>query len=238
MYRVSLSILILIVFCSTQAFAQEYVKEEESEDNRPQKIGIRIGLTNSTFKQEGFQNIRSQSGIQGSIYYRMQLNKTFHLMPEMVASFRGANFNNTANDLSYKKIGLFYLDLPLHLMVAVDREKKHHVYFGPMLSHLVRPSLFLSRDVYPTFTNLPFRKWDVGVSFGYHFNTRLVGINVGYRLGLLNISQGNWAEHPTPGTRGNAISNPNGDIYLYEILPDLSGVRNVFNRALEVSLYF
>lgn len=227
--RLVFALLCLVPLLSQGQF---YRQDEDEEPGRfAQKLGVKIGLTNSWLVSDGLQNGRSQIGLQGAAYYRIKLREKFQLHAELGAAYRGSRFSNSPTQ--YSRLGLFYLELPLYAMIPLDKKEQHFIMAGPIVSHLVRPAFFVGNELYPTFTDLPLRKFDYLLGAAYHFSTEFVGIQIAYKYGLNNISKGDWTRHPTPGSGGS-----NGKLYLFEVTPSLGNISRITNQSIEISLYF
>jgi hypothetical protein len=213
--------------------SQHYRDDEDNDPTvLPQKLGIKIGVCPSWINAPEMHNGRYQLGLQGGFYYRVHLNrkKNYHLHTEFTANFRGARFNN---DDGYTRLGLFYLDLPVYLMYSFDSKHDRNLMIGPVFSHLVRPTMFLGNELFPTFTDLPFKKFDVSIGAAYLRSFELIGLSLGFKYGMLNIVKSNLAEFGTPGGGGS-----NGWLYLKDVKPSLVPVKTITNLSFELSLYF
>ena len=225
----------LLLFASSLTFAQQYRKSEDDNPNqRAQKVGVRIGIGTSWLKAPELRDGSPQVGVQGAIYYRMNFGKRLNLQAEFGAAYRGQNFPFSDDDPGnyYTKLGLFYLEMPLLALVALDENQKHNLMVGPVVSYLVKPSLFIRRDYYPAFTVLPIKKWEFGVSAGYLLSTKYIGLYAGMKIGLNNLA-GDFANYDIARDSGNESPQK-----LSEVTPSLSTVKTLFNRTFELSLYF
>lgn len=229
------------MFLAAAVQGQHYQKDEEAKPGaKPQKVGVRIGLGTYWLKAPEMRDGRSMTGIQGAVYYRVGLSSRFNLNIEAGACYRGSKFpvDNKDTGFVYSRLGLFYLEVPVLAMIPVDKNKKHMLVFGPTVSYLVKPALFVGSDkqngngYYPTFTNLPMNRWEFGAALGYMLNTKYVGLYIGYKHGLTNIA-GDFANANPKRDFGNAAPAT-----LNEVSPSLRTVRSMYNRSIELSLYF
>lgn len=212
--------------------SQHYRKDEEDDPNAlPQKLGIKIGISPTWVNAPGMVNTRTQVGLQGGFYYRINLNrKNIHLHTEVTANFRGARFDNGKE--GYSRLGLFYMDIPVYLMISFDKKQDHNLLFGPVFSHLVRPTLFVYDDPLPRFSDLPLKRYDIAAGLTYIRSFELIGLSVGFKYGLSNIVKSSFAEFGTPSSSGTKA------IYLKDIQPSLAPVNSIKNLGFEFSLYF
>lgn len=228
------------MFLAAAASGQHYQKDEEAKPGaKPQKVGVRIGFGNHWLNAPEMRESNSLRSIQGAIYYRVGLTKRFNLNIEAGACYRGARFAENSQDTGYvySRLGLFYLELPVLAMIALDKKDKHMLVFGPTLSYLIKPSLFIGYQPDghfqpPIFTELPIKRWDFGAAVGYMLNTKYVGLYVGYKHGFSNIA-GDFANTNPRRDFGN-----NSPTTLFEVSPSLRNVQSIFNRSIEISLYF
>lgn len=224
--------LVLFLATSVLANAQHYRKDEDAKPgSKPQKIGVRIGLASSWLKAPEMRKGTPQVGVQGAIYYRLGLSSRFHLNTELGACYRGANYSDDTGSY-YSRLGLFYLELPVLAMFSLDKGQNHNLLVGPSFSYLVKPSLFIRTDYYPAFTELPIKKWEVAAAIGYMYSTKYVGLYVGYKHGLNNLA-GDFANYEAKRDSGNETP-----AFFSEISPSLKNVKTLFNRSIEISLYF
>lgn len=227
-----IAISLICFFSPLAALAQQYQDDENDNDKFiPHKVGIKVGIAPSWLNAPGMPNQRYQIGLQGGFYYRVNFNKKrLHLQTELSAAFRGAKFNN--KETEYRRLGLFYMDLPVYLMYSFDDDHKRNILFGPMLSYLIRPSLYIGNELYPTFTNMPLKKFDFSLALAYLKSFDKIGLSAGFKYGLLNISKGSFETHPEPGAGGSHV------VYLREVKPDLSSANTIKNLSVELSLFF
>lgn len=213
------------------ANSQHYRKDEEDDPNSlPQKLGIKIGISPTWIDAPGMENIRTQVGLQGGFYYRINLNrKKVHLHTEVTANFRGARFNN--NDSGYSRLGLFYMDVPIYFMMSFDSKHDQNLLFGPVFSYLIRPTLFEGPDPLPRFSDLPIRRFDISAGITYIRSFEVIGLSLGFKYGLYNIVKSSFVEYGTPSSSGDFK-------YLRDVKPSLAPVHSIKNLGFEASLYF
>lgn len=234
----SIAFIVFYMFLISGLQAQHYRKDEVEPDSRPQKVGVRIGFGNYWLRAPEMRDGSPQFGVQGAIYYRIALSKRFDLNTELGACYRGSKFPVGDNDTGYvySRLGLFYMELPVLAMISLDEKKNHILVVGPTLSYLAKPSLFIGTDYlssyYPTFTRLPLNRWEVGAALGYMFSSKYIGLYIGYKHGLTNVA-GDFSNADYPRDAGNRSPQS-----LFQVSPSLRNVKNIFNRSIEVSLYF
>jgi hypothetical protein len=211
--------------------AQKYRKDENTDpDLKPQKVGVRAGTSTGWLHAPDLMNGKTQLGLQGAIYYRINLQDRLHLQAEFGAAYRGSRFTN--GETGYSRMGLFYIDLPVYAMLSLDKKQNSNLLIGPVVSYLLRPALYLGNEVYPSFTNLPIKKMDYAIAVSYLISTEVVGIQISYKHGLSNISRSFDLHTPADGQSGAAAK------YLDEVTPSLKNVNSIFVRSIELSLYF
>lgn len=226
--------LFILLFSVLSTEAQLYQKDEEDlPDSRPQKVGVRLGLGRNWLYAPEMEQGNGQFGLQGAVYYRLALNKRVDLNFELGGSYRGSRFSpKDTTGYYYSRLGLFFLDLPVQAIISLDKGKKNNLMFGPRVSYLLKPSLFVREDYFPTFTNLPIKKWEFSGCFGYMYNTQLVGFYIGYKHGFSNLA-GDFARFNITRDLGTAMPYE-----FHDIKPSLETVKNLFTRSFEISLYF
>lgn len=223
-------LLALLIALPGMLSAQKY--NQETDDFDPQapkkdKFGIRVGLTFSSLLSDELENTTINRGYQGAFYYRVNLFKNFHLNPEFGASIRGAKFKNA--DTGYTHISLLYFDFSLLGMINLNSRNDHTIIIGGQVSRLMRSSLFLGDEPYPSYLQLPFKTWDYYAVAGYHFNLQYIGFQVCLRYGLRNIA----GDFQNFNRQSQNNSSQFGDVR-----PSLRGVRDVRNLSVDLSLYF
>lgn len=226
-----LVVIVYLLLAPLTLLAQQYHKEEgDDPSKRKQKVGVKIGFCESWVNGNTLQNMRPQTGIQGGVYYRININNSLNLQTELDASYRGARFNN--GELGYSRLALFYIDLPVYLMVNFKGNNKSNLFFGPQLSYMVRSSLFLGNEYFATFSELPLRQFDFAAAAGFHQNFDILGLQLAFKYGLRNIAR-NFNNYPIPGK-----SATNGDIPLNDVQPSLRQLTSLRNFSVEFSLSF
>lgn len=224
----------LLLFASSVT-AQQYQKDEEDDPTRrPQKLGVRIGFGTYWLNAPEMRKGSAQLGVQGAIYYRMAFGKKLDINLELGACYRGSRFpfSETDTGFYYTRLGLFYMEMPLLAMVSLDKKKQHVLMFGPSVSYLLKPSLFIRNGYYPDFTQMPIKKWELSACLGYMMSFNYIGVYFGYKHGITNIA-GDFANQDFPRDSGNALPQN-----LSEVSPALKDVKSIFNRTFEISLYF
>ncbi|MDX5321222.1 MAG: PorT family protein [Bacteroidota bacterium] len=235
----SLFILFSLLLFAGSISAQQYRKDEEDDPNsRAQKVGVRIGIGNYWLQAPEMKKGNPLIGVQGAMYYRIAFGKRFDLNVELGANYKGSKFPINANDTGqvYSRLGLFYGEMPILGMISLDKKKQHILMLGPTVSYLIKPSLFIGStyisSYYPTFTTLPLKRLEFAATLGYMFSSEYIGLYIGYKHGLTNIA-GDFANANIPRDSGNAAPRT-----LNDVSPSLSGVKSIFNRSIELSLYF
>lgn len=230
-----LTLLFFLFFIFNGLQAQQYSKDEETKPGeKPQKVGVRIGFGDYWLKAPELRKGKAQLGVQGAVYYRIGLTPRFDLNIELGACYRGSKFPYTKEDTGnyYTRLGLFYLEVPIQAIIALDKDKKNNLVIGPTLAYLMKPALFIRNEYYPTFTELPMKRLEIGFCIGYLASFKYVGLYLGYKHGLTNLA-GDFANSDILRDAGNASPRS-----LKEVDPSLSNVKSIFNRSFEISLYF
>jgi len=227
-------LVILLLFIPLLSEGQLYREDARPEPGKAwQRVGVKAGIGISTISSDGFKNPIPQVGVQGGLYYRISLSKRFHFQPELSAAYKGAKFDGE-NDtgFNYTRLGLFYMDLPLYLVMSLDDKGKHNLMVAPTVSFLMRPNLYINKEYYPTFTTLPLKRFTYGVTAGYMFSLGSIGFQVAAKFDLVSIA-GDFETFNTPGDGGSS-----GTLQLRELNPPLTKVDRLLNRSIELSLYF
>ena len=180
-----------------------YGQVESTSDN---KIGIKTSINLSTIRGTELENPRLKFGYTAGAYYQHFLNKKWNLYTEFVGNFKGSNFKNDIDE--YRRISLFYVDIPLMLMYHLDDEKKQSVLLGPYASYLGLSSLYVGSQRKAELSNIALKPMDFGVAGYYHLNGKFTTLQVGVKFGLYNINNGINFDDIKPETGKNGtISN-------------------------------
>lgn len=202
--KYGLFILVLLMFF--QSKAQLYQNKEKYH------VGIKAGIGPTTLTGSELKNNRTKVGFQGGFFYRHTLGKNFHFQSELLASYKGARFDNGPG--TYQRINLLYADAPQLLMVDVSKKQnKHLVILGPQLSVLLNSEMYVDGAFKAKQRDLGLTATDFFAVAGYQFNGYYNGIQVALRYGLRNINNNLYFKdvEPITGT-GKSIKNFGVDI--------------------------
>lgn len=138
--------------------------------------------------------------------------------------FRGGNFaNGDSGNTAYTRIGLISTDLPLLLNYRLGRPG-HGYYkclqFGVVGSFFLKSIVYQGYDKIPaqrenylkTWKNLPLKPYDLQAVIGYQKRGQIVGWQMGFKLGIMNINQNFYLKDMIPVTgTGKKIATWNLD---------------------------
>jgi hypothetical protein len=210
--------------------AQKYNQELDDFDpgtKRQDKFGVRLGFGFNTLMSPQLVNSKTTRGYQGAFYYRVNLFKGFHLNPEFGASIRGSRYNNGTS--GYTQISLLYFDFSLLGMIQLDRKYNNNLVLGMQASRLMRSSVFVGKEPYPAFLQLPFKNYDYAAVVGYHFNLQYVGFQLSLKYGLRNVAK-DFSMYNKKSL--------NTSLEFVDLKPSLRNVNNIRNISVELSIYF
>ncbi len=192
-------VLILLVF-SIPVFAQTdstSTNEEDDDDegvlvkhnmNEQHKFGLKLGVGFCTVTGEEMSNPRPLVGISGSVYYRYKLNEKLAIQPEAGIGLRGSNFNN--NNGEYSKLRLYYFDMPMLMVYAINEPKTTHIIGGLQYARLLNASIYVEPNSVAEGTPPALIKNDWSLLAGVQFYGGIVGFQCLLKYGLVNINDG------------------------------------------------
>lgn len=219
--------LLLYVTAAGQKYNQE-IDDYAPDAKRKDKFGIRVGVGITRLNSPQLVNTKVSHGYEGAFYYRVNLFKGFHLNPELGASIKGSRFANS--NVDYTQISLFNFDGALLGIIQLDPSFNHNLVVGVQASRIMRSSMFIGPEQFPSYLQLPFKKWDYAAVLGYQFNTQYVGFQLALKYGFRNIA-GDFYNF-------NKVSSNNNGQQFVDVTPSLRNVKDVKNFSVELSMYF
>jgi len=161
------------------------------EKNAKGRVGMKMGFGISSMKGEELENYRPYFGYQFGITHNIKLSKRLKFRYELIADLRGSKFK-VLGDSTYNKISTMYLNLPVEFGYTYRKTKKaeSEFYVGFQTSRLLVSRIFKGVDLRPTETDLPFKKFDYGITFGHIWNKKNWGFKIGIYSGLADINDG------------------------------------------------
>lgn len=212
--------------------AQLYRKSDLDPDERPKRVGIRAGLATNWLTSDILPKSVPMYGVQGGVYFRLKLGGRFHYQTELAASFKGSKYDYSDTGYYYNRLGLLYIELPQYLLINLDKEEKHNLMLGGSFNYLIRPSLFVTNELFPSFDKLPIKNYEVSLNVGYFLNFGMVGLQVAYHHGITNIDEP--FENFTKGT--NNGTHPG--LSLKDVHPSFENITRINTHSVHLSLYF
>ena len=169
--------------------------------NTDYKLGIKTAINLSTFSGTELENPRLRFGYSAGAYFWVKLNKNYRFQSELLANFKGSNFNNA--DDEYSRITTFYMDLPL--LFGYEVAENQLIYIGPQLGYLALSSMYIGKLAKPHENGLPLKPFSIEACAVYQSNGKLMGLQGGVKLGLLNINDGINFVNVNPPTGNNGV---------------------------------
>jgi hypothetical protein len=202
------------------------------------KLGVKFTMGGHSFLGTAFDNSRPLYGFGAGIYNIIDLNKNknLKLQWELNLTFKGSKFGK-ANDTSFSKISLAYLELPVYFSIELYNNPKKqpmHLLLGGQFGYLFRSSINKSYGKFGEVkTDLPFKKLDLAPAIGIRKEIGSgMSIQLCAKLGMLNIYSDVFRERTV---NPSSVSN-----YDYrDITPHFKdGTHSVRNMSFELSFMF
>jgi len=216
-------LLILLLFCSFTLFSQDENDEgfEAFAYNPKSKFGIRLGLGRSNFVTQNFLNPTALIGYTAGFYHHMRLADKHNFYYELGARFSGSNFNTSPDSITYSRVSLFYLELPVCYMFNISNNdyKPIFIMLGGGGRLLIKSSMLLGPDPIPKYFNLPLKRGDLFLMGGIHSFFGGMGLQLTAKIGLTDINKREWRGFET-------------------VKPSLDRNLPVRNFAIEMALIF
>lgn len=224
------------------SMAQRYNQDDASGDERPRKLGVRLGMGFSTIRSAplpaneridslpaiGFTNTFFDFGYSASAYWRTRLGKQFHLQAEAGGTMKGARFRNDETD--YSRITLLYIDVPVYAMFDIAKNNRLVLLLGPQTSFMVNSQMFIDNEPVASFIKLPMKTIELLAVGGIQYNGSLVGIQLTGKVGLTDIN-GGWQTWDTDRAGGTGVSPD-------QITPSIRNVGRISNFSIELAICF
>ncbi len=223
---------IFMLLFSQLCSAQLYRKSDLEPDERPKRVGIRAGLATNWLSSDILPKSVPMFGVQGGVYFRLKLGGRFHYQTELAASFKGSKYDYSDTGNYYTRLGLLYIELPQYLLINLDKDEKHNLMVGGSFNYLVRPSLFIANELFPSFDDLPVKSYELSLNLGYFLNFGMVGLQVAYHHGITNIDE------PFENFQKGSNNGTNPGISLDNVHPSFKDVTRINTHSLHLSLYF
>lgn len=178
-------IILLGLLCVQQSYAQDYLDGEKF------RVGLKAGPNFGMLLGTALTKPIVDNGFNGGLYYKNKLKNGFHFQTEISPSIRNTKFSNTS-DTGYTKISLFYIDFAQILVKdLVKGSHTHCAIAGIQPSVLIQSWLYNSYYLLsPASRDIKLNGMDVFVLVGYHYNSRVYGIQSVFKIGLTNINRG------------------------------------------------
>jgi hypothetical protein len=156
--------------------------------NEQTKLGVKLGSGVSTLLGNELSNPRPTYMLSGGAYMRYRFSKHWSIQPEANVSLRGSNFSNGADQ--YESIRIYYIDLPVLIMMGFDEKNQKNILAGVQYSRILNSSLYVSGASLPENTSPALKKDDVMGVLGAQFHTPYVGFQLVAKYGFIDINNG------------------------------------------------
>jgi hypothetical protein len=210
--RVLIVILVLLGYYIPKAKGQFY------KDKEDYKLGMTFGVSPSqTFGTE-LKNPVLKMGIQSGIYYRARLGGRLHSQVELNAALRGSKYNHDIDD-QYVQLNLVQLELPLQIMIDLEKkQEKHFAVVGLVPIYILQSEFYIHPE--PTarneFRNIGINPLDIALLLGYQANTYYTGLHASVQFSLTDLNKGLFLEDVYPVTGlGGSIQSFSLNLKLY-----------------------
>lgn len=181
--------LIYLLLCFS-AFAEG----QSYKDNEKFKLGITGGFNLTTVAGTELIKPLPKTGFTIGMYYRHQLSNNLHSLIEAKTTFKGSRFKASLAD-DYERLDLVYIDLPLQLMIDLNKKNEHLIFFGPQFSALINSRMFTHQYIKGPSSQATYLHQDIDLNvfdmagvIGYQYNGYYMGFHAALKGGLLNIN--------------------------------------------------
>lgn len=191
--------IVLIIILSSAL----HLSAQETSKPASYKLGIKTAVNLSTLLGSEFENPTPRFGYTAGAYVYTAINKKWQFQTELLANFKGSNFKNDLED--YTKISTFCIDMPVMLGYRLN-EGRNAVLFGPQFSYLSLSSMYIGSNAKAYINDIGLDPFGLDACVMYQVNGKVVGFQMGVKLGLLNINNGVNFENINPPTgKGGTI---------------------------------
>ncbi|MES2779607.1 MAG: outer membrane beta-barrel protein [Bacteroidota bacterium] len=156
--------------------------------NEQLKVGIKFGSGVCTLLGNELANPRPSYMLSGGAYLRYRFKRHWFIQPEACITYKGSNFNN--GTAQYQSVRMYYIDVPVLLMLGLNDENTSNVFVGLQYSRLLNASLYLKDAPLPESTAPAIKKDDLAAVLGTQFHTPFVGFQIAVKYGLIDINNG------------------------------------------------
>lgn len=179
-------IFLVLMICSTSAFAQRYA------------IGLKGGINFSNFTGGNFGTVKKNAltGFYGGGFVNFGLGDNVSIQPEVLISTQGASIDSTLGGSNNWK--LTYINVPI--MVKLKTDRGFYVEAGPQAGFKISSSV-------PNQTINDFAKGldlSIGAGLGYDGKSGF-GIGVRYMAGLTTVGNFNASQGIDPDFRNSVV---------------------------------
>ncbi len=193
MKKILLTALLAVGMCCT-AIAQDDKK------NTPIKFGVKAGINLANASGNGIdlftdgEKSDSKLGITIGAFLEYEISEKFSIQPEIFYSQQGFKKNISNSDEFTLKLD--YINIPI--LAKYNASDNFSFLLGPQIGFLLsskldreqeeRPLVAVKSDEVETDSKEFFKKTDVGLNFGLHYEfDNGLGINARYYVGLKDI---------------------------------------------------
>jgi hypothetical protein len=147
-------------------------------------FGAKAGANILKLSGNSFDN-KFGVGFHAGAYAELNLNSSWGLQPEVLFSQAAAttseNFNSQYRGVSFQKVSLDYLSVPL--LIAFRPAKEFTILAGPQVGYMLYQTQNLVQ-----YQKDAFNKFDISIAFGGQFNLGKVKLGARYLIAVNNIN--------------------------------------------------
>ena len=161
-----------------------------SQENSDFKLGIKGGINFSNLNSADAANKKAITGVNFGVFAKLPITNSFAIQPEMYFTTKGSQltYQNVFVD-GTAKFDLNYIEVPVLAVFKITHNFNFQV--GPYASYLVSSKVKNVSDINFNFENNinsgDFKKFDTGITAGFGFEGKSLGIGVRYDFGLVTV---------------------------------------------------
>ena len=177
---------------------------------KSQEVGFHFGLNYANMLDEDFTttvsdflDFESSVGLRIGLDFKHRITDNIHFRSGLSFSQIGYTSDRVQQGplgSAARDVNLNYLQLPLHVLFTSDKDIAPYVSGGIYVSYLLGGKFELIDTPFDSDPDNEIKKLDLGASAAAGVKIKSFGIELGYDLGLLNVSN-NTAENSIRKTR-------------------------------------
>ena len=155
---------------------------------KSKEFGIKAGISYSDYflnnKYKDLNEINSEIGYYGGLYFNYELSNNYKLHPELLFLLQG--WTSTINQYEFKHKNMEQTIL-LPFLIQYHNQKNMYFELGPTFGYVINNKNTIIQPVPDFYFNdSDYERFDLSISFGtgYKINEKM-GISLRYSLGLI-----------------------------------------------------